>query len=426
MFKVLLLSKQGIQTKSPKEFLKLIDVNIKSAEKEFNKLDLGEKKELINKTKYHNKKKILFLSNDCTELLQSLAQPDLLDIYFSLCDHEISSIYHSLSGAQFKFLICLELWEKDKLNPNHILHWVEKFLLCKHEHIKSNLECLDPEFLASLLVMTGTKINCKDFRSFSPEDFETDQPLIEEFITFIYLSSQEQFNEICKAMAFVSQRDLENEVGRIHHGEIAEYHIPSFQEAKRIYNINSDDGLEDIYTTYDSSISLTVKENNFFFTRLFQYTGPESLNLNEKDLLQKSFHKISMQVVIADNLGIDADTIEAAKRKTFFLCSLGLEILCKNDLSLASKYLQNSGLIFCFQLGYKKISLFQENIRFIKNLNWDEKYDLNSKVTEALLLKLHSFKIPPIYFLNDNEIIEIKSLTSLNDLEAYIKKEFQF
>ncbi|MBW2344390.1 MAG: hypothetical protein JRF53_10340 [Deltaproteobacteria bacterium] len=343
------------------------------------------------------------------ELIRGLPHEDFFWLVKKVGDNDCLTLLELASQDQWQYLLDLEMWRKDRLNPDQAFQWLER------------LKQADPDGLARWLFGEGQAFaNFYFFKSIQlvikEEEEEVFQP-DEDFVAFdgvfyfrvLDKRHRETIENILRAMAEydleryqamllglagVLPAEIEEDMYRMRNIRMAEHGFLPFDEAFSIYapldagtistgdpgekaHILTDDkerslvplsplyhaGGPNLLTEAFSRVILTDdKERSLVpLSPLYHAGGPNLLTeafsrVTDSVLLDRmrlEFAGLCNQILSAD--GIWADDLEVlikTCRKAAGYLNLTLEKLCGEDLDSAGRLLRDQSLVSVFRVGF--------------------------------------------------------------------------
>ena len=310
------------------------------------------------------------------ELIHGLPQEDFFWLVKKVGDNDCLSLLEMASQDQWQYLLDLELWRKDRLNPDQAFQWLER------------LKQADPDKLAVWLFGQGQAFAhfyfFKSIQVVIKEEEEIFQ-LDDDFVAFdgvfyfrvLDKRHRETIENILRAMAEydleryqamllgfagVIPAEIEEDMYRMRNSRMAEHGFLPFDEALSVYapldagTISTGEPGEETHIFTDEKGRSLVP-----LSPLYHAGGPNLLTeafsrITDSMLLDRirlEFAGLCNQILSAD--GIRADDIEVlikTCRKAAGYLNLTLEKLCGEDLSSAGRLLRDQSLVSVFRVGF--------------------------------------------------------------------------
>lgn len=130
---------------------RLLPEDSEEAERVFNTLPVKQQVDLLLRS--HGKERLhyLFLAKNPEQLVQRLPELEVFLTVKEIGDRDVIPLIAMTTPEQFQFLLDLDFWKKDELDPEKILHWIEVLLECGEKKIAQFIQSTDLEFIALLL-----------------------------------------------------------------------------------------------------------------------------------------------------------------------------------------------------------------------------------------------------------------------------------
>ncbi|MCJ7641256.1 MAG: DUF6178 family protein, partial [Desulfobacterales bacterium] len=270
----------------------------KKDEEVFQDLPLENQLDAVLRSDAQKRLRYIFLSENPEELVQRL--PDL-ELYLTVKEVEEKDSIDLVSlttPEQFQYLLDLDFWKKDLLDPAKILHWMGILLECGEERIGQFVHSADPEFLTLLLkkFLHVTKQEGEPTETLNPSLFTLDQQyyvafkrpegriVFQRFLEYLYHFDNENYRRILESLIFELESDLEETGYRLKKGRLADQGFPDLEEALEIYRFvnpdsvrgerkgSSQTGLQDLAKPSPTFYPAFQKEGTFFSSVLSQAT----------------------------------------------------------------------------------------------------------------------------------------------------------
>jgi len=90
----------------------------------------------------------LFLSEHPEVLVQQLPELEVFLTVKEVGEKDCLDLISLTTPEQFQYLLDLDFWKRDQLDPEKILHWMEILLESGEKKITQFIHATDPEFMA--------------------------------------------------------------------------------------------------------------------------------------------------------------------------------------------------------------------------------------------------------------------------------------
>jgi hypothetical protein len=314
--------------------------------------------------------------DNARELVRGLPQEDFFWLIKKAGDNDCLTLLEMASQDQWQYLLDMELWRKDRLNPDQAFRWLER------------LKQADPDKLARWLFAEGEAFAYfyffKSIQVVIKEEEEVLNP-DEDFITFdgvFYFRvldkrysetienilramagyDLERYQAVLLGLAGVLPAEIEEDMYRMRNIRLAEHGFLPFDEALAIYapldagTIIAEEPGKKAYIFTDE-----IERSLVPLSPLYHAGGPNLLTeafsrITDSLLLDRirlEFAGLCNHILSAD--GIMADDLEVlikTCRKAAGYLNLTLEKLCGEDLASAERLLRDNSLISVFRVGF--------------------------------------------------------------------------
>jgi hypothetical protein len=318
--------------------------------------------------------RLIFLSEHPKELVQSLPELDLYLTVKALQDRDAVDLVSLTTAEQFQYILDLDLWKKDQLDPEKISHWLGVLLECGEERVLQFIRETDQEVIAQmlkkLLFVTKMEGEITERMDRSPL-FTLDQqygvaftkpetrPVLQRFLEYLHLADPEGYPRLLESLVSELGSELEELAYRHRKGRMADHGIPDFEEALDIYRFVHPDSLKASHLEKSAdapqegsvpSSGLTLafgQEGPFFSSVLSQVEDP-----SEQDRLGHEIAALYNKAVIAEP--IDEFSLDEMKRvgeRMFHYLNLGLEYTSQKEGPRGLEILRSYPIQRIFQAG---------------------------------------------------------------------------
>ena len=411
----------------------------------FQSLQIKDQLEFVLSCRGKERLRALFLSEHPEELVQSLPELEIFLTVKDLGEKDALDLISTSTAEQFQYLLDLELWKKDELDPKKILHWMEILLECGEKKVTQFIRASDLEWIALLLkkflhvtTLEGEPLEVRDriplftldqhyfilFRK--PETRVVFQPFLEIF----YRVDANGYRRVMEAQIVELESELEEEGYRLRNARMADYGFPNFEEALEIYRfINPDTPLlkEGFLATTaqgeagrgGSTFYLTFQEEGPFLASILSKVDDPS----EVDRLKEEITLLCNKAIVADS--VDRFTLEEMGRvaeKVFHTLNLGLQYLSREEEERALEILRSHPIQKIFQCGVGATLLLKKKAESILKGRWfggdrENLVFLDPPHLErfAGILK----KRPGLY--RNGRVEDFKSLRDLEEMKVFLE-----
>lgn len=374
------------------DFHSFLPEDPEEAQRIFNTLPAEQQLEIVLKTRGKERIHTLFLSEHTQELVRRLPELEVFLTVKEVGERDAMDLILLTTPDQFQYLLDLDFWKKDQLDPEKVLHWMEILIESGEEKVIQFIRSADPEFIALLLkkflhVMTLEEESLEG-RERIPL-FTLDQyyyvgfkgkgarEVFQPFLRILYRIDEEGYRRLMEAMIRELESDLEETGYRLRNSRLADYGFPDFEEALEIYRFVNPDSL-----TVGESPLLAVQEEtpqgSPTFTLTFQREGPFLSSLLSKINDPSVQNRLSVEMTALCNKAIVAepldqfemDGMKRVTQKVFHTLNLGLQYLSKEDEEKALRILRSVPVQRIFQSGVGATLLLRREAEELLKGSW--------------------------------------------------------
>src|SRR5208337_3470980 len=123
----------------------------KEAQRVFNSLPVGNQLDIVLRARERDRLHYLFLSEHPERLIQELPELEVFLTVKEAGEKDCLDLITLTTPEQFQYLLDLDLWKRDQLDPEKVLHWMEILLESGEKKASQFIESTDIEFIALLL-----------------------------------------------------------------------------------------------------------------------------------------------------------------------------------------------------------------------------------------------------------------------------------
>ena len=372
----------------------------KEAQKAFQSLPTKNQLDIVLKARGKERLHYLFLSENPKQLVQQLPGLEVFLTVKEVGERDSLELISLTTPEQFQYLLDLDFWKKDRLDPEKVLHWMELLVESGEKKVNQFIQSTDPEFIA-LLLKKFLAVNTIEGEALETRDrvplFTLDQyyyihfkgkgarEIFQPFLEIFYLVDNGGFRRLMDSLLLEFESELEETGYRLRNARLADYGFPDFEEALEIYRFLNPDSLT-VGERSPQAIGREEagKEGSVFYLT-FQNQGPffssvlsEIDDLDEQDRLKQEITALSNKAIVAE--AIDLSNIAAMERtvkKVYHYLNLGLLYLSKEDRIKASHLLRSLPLQRLFQCGVSTTILLRRKAESILERPWFSKDEEN-------------------------------------------------
>ncbi len=335
----------------------------------------------------------LFLSENPEQLVQRLPEQEVFLTVKEVGERDSLELISLTTPEQFQYLLDLDFWKKDQLDPEKVLHWMELLVESGEKKVAQFIQSTDPEFIALLLkkflevtTMEGEALETRDrIPLFTLDQYyyihfrgKGVREIFQPFLEIFYRVDHRGFRRLMDSLLVELESELEETGYRLRNARLADYGFPDFEEALEIYRFLNPDSLmrdershhvksQEEAGTGGSVYYLTFQNQGPFFSSVFS----EIDDLDEQDRLKQGITGLCNKAIVAE--AIDLSNIAAMERtveKVYHYLNLGLLYLSKEDRIKASQILRSLPLQKLFQCGVSTTILLRRKAESILKGSW--------------------------------------------------------
>ena len=367
--------------------------NPEEAQKVFQSLPPGDQLDVVLKARGKERLHYLFLSENPEQLVQQLPELEVFLTVKQVGERDSLELISLTTPEQFQYLLDLDFWKKDQLDPEKVLHWMELLIESGEEKVTQFIQSTDPEFIALLLkkflevvTMEGEILETRDrIPLFTLDQYyyihfrgKGAREIFQPFLEIFYRVDHRGFRRLMDSLLVELESDLEETGYRLRNARLADYGFPDFEEALEIYRFLNPDSL----ATGERAPRIrgrekAGKEGSVYYLT-FQNQGPffssvlsEIDDLDEQDRLKQEITALCNKAIVAE--AIDLSNIAAMERtveKVYHYLNLGLLYSSKEDRIKASHLLRSLPLQRLFQCGVSTTILLRRKAESILKGPW--------------------------------------------------------
>ncbi len=367
--------------------------NPAEAQKVFQSLPVGDQLDMVLKARGKERLHYLFLSEDPEQLVQQLPELEVFLTVKEVGEKDSLELISLTTPEQFQYLLDLDFWKKDRLNPEKVLPWMELLIESGEKKVTQFIESTDPEFIALLLkkflevtTMEGEALETRDrIPLFTLDQYyyinfkgKGVREIFQPFLEIFYRVDHRGFRRLMDSLLVELESELEETGFRLRNARLADYGFPDFEEALEIYRFLNPDSLTGEERSRHvtsreeggkggSVYYLTFQDQSPFFSSVFS----EIDDLDEQDRLKQEITALCNKAIVAE--AVDLSNIAAMERtveRVYHYLNLGLLYLSKEDRIKAVQTLRSLPLQRLFQCGVSTTILLRRKAESILKGPW--------------------------------------------------------
>lgn len=377
-------------------------------------------------------------------LVRNMAYGDFYWLIKKVGEEDCLPLLENASSEQWQYLLDMELWERDRLDLSQTLQWLDRLekadarrlakwffhegrAICYYFFFRTiQVEIKDNDEAAELPDDFFTLDGVYHIRALIPEERST----IENLLRNMAKEDPLRYQALLLGLAGVLPAETEEKMYRMKNVRLAEHGFLPFEEAVSVYSPLSPETLklEDTREISSTIAQDTVPRELVPLLPFYHLEGKDTLTAAIKgffdpllmDRLHLEFAGLCNQILSADGLEInDVDVLSRTCRKAAGYLNLGLEKVCKGDISKARQLLENHPLISFFRVGFGlalklkwRAERWMEKSWFLKQgldlTFWGEEW---GETLKGLLLD------KPLFYRGGREEIPYRDFRGFSELE---------
>jgi len=377
----------------------LFAMEANAAQALFNNLSLEEKVAIVLNTPWEKRQQLILLADNSQALVQGL--PDE-EIYWTIKETGTADalpVIARTSFEQFQYIIDIDCWQKDRIDMEQVMEWLQLMLRCNEAKVLEWLTNTDELFLNYVFkkLFTISKISedidlaeasdtlpqwTLDGRYYFQFANEEARLVSIPFLHLLYKTDSQLFYYVMDNTIWSFETELEDDLFRLRQSRIAEKGFPELDEALQVYQYLSPEHIKTVLrdqeffsraTPEGKSAPLTlrysigIKHPALFLQDVLAVID----NSQIFDRIQREIIHLSNQVMIAD--GREAREIQDLKkslRKVLGYANIGLELLSKQDTGTAAEIMKAVPMQFLFRAGYSQALDLKNRLEQLHKILW--------------------------------------------------------
>ncbi len=365
----------------------------KEAQRVFNSLPVGNQLDIVLRARGRDRLNYLFLSEHPEQLVVQLPELEVFLTVKEAGDNDCLDLISLTTPEQFQYILDLDFWKKDELDPEKVLQWMEILLEAGEKKVTQFIQSTDLDFIALLMkkflhvtalegehlegmdripLFTLDQVYFVDFRG------KKTRVIFEPFLQILYRVDKTNYQRLMDSLIVELESELEETGYRLRNGRLADYGFPDLEEALEIYRfVNPDsfagaEGFSQVISREevgkgDSFFYLTFQSEGLFFSSILSKID----DAYEQDRLKQEITAVCNKAIVAE--AIDLSNIAAMERvikKVYHTLNLGLQYLSKEDEGKAFGILRSLPVQRLFQYGVGTTLLLRRKAESILQGPW--------------------------------------------------------
>ena len=346
----------------------------RKAQEILNALPVRHQLDLVLQARGKQRLHTLFLSNHPVQLISQLPELEIFLTIKDIGERDCLDLISLTTPDQFQYLLDLDFWKKDELDPEKVLCWLGLLLECGEKKIFQFIRTAEPDFLVLLMkkflrvkTLEGEPVEVKEGAPFFTLDeyyfieFKSNdaKPILQPFLRLLHQIDGDLYRRLMESLIWELESELSEYGYRLRNNRLADYGFPDFEEALEIYRFVNPDtlmlekepaakwGREETEKGRPTFYLTFQKEGPFFSDVLSRVEEPL-----EQNRVKEEIAALSNKAMIAEGIDLfKIDEMEKVTKKVFHYLNLGLQYLSQEEETEALRVLQTLPIQKIFQCG---------------------------------------------------------------------------
>ncbi|MGA2517753.1 MAG: DUF6178 family protein [Thermodesulfobacteriota bacterium] len=365
----------------------------KEAERVFNSLAVKNQLDIVLRARDKERLHYLFLSEHPERLIQELPELEVFLTVKEAGEKDCLDLISLTTPEQFQYLLDLDLWKRDQLDPEKVLHWMEILLESGEKKASQFIESADIEFIALLLkkflhvtTMEGEHLEGMDrIPLFTLDQYhfihfrgKRTREIFEPFLQILCRVDRGSYQRLMDSLVMEFESELEETGYRLRNSRLADYGFPDFEEALEIYRfVNPDsfaggEGFSPVMSRDEagkegSVFYLAFRNEGLFFSSALSKIEDAC----EQGRLKQEITAVCNKAIVAEAIDLsNIAAMERAVKKVYHFLNLGLQYLSKEDEARSLEILRSLPMQKLFQYGVSTTLLLRRKAESILQEPW--------------------------------------------------------
>lgn len=363
------------------------------AQKVFQSLPHQNQLELVLRGRGKERLHVLFLSEHPEALVPSLPEQEVFLTIKEVGEKDCLELISLTTPEQYQYLLDIEFWKRDQLDPEKVFHWMEILLESGEKKVIQFIQTADPEFIALILkkflrvtTLEGEPIEKMDriplytLDQFYFIDFKglKAREVFEPFIKTFYRIDGEGYRRLMEALICELESELEETGYRLRNGRLYDYGFPDFEEALEIYQFIQPESLLRREGASKSKGPEPLRRESSIYYLIFHIEGPffsavfsQIDDPQEQDRLKQEITSLCNKAIIAE--AIDLSNLSGTERviqKVYHYLNLGLQYLSSEEEKRGVEILCSVPIQKIFQCGVSLTFQLRRRTSSILSNSW--------------------------------------------------------
>ena len=365
----------------------------KEAQRVFNSLSVENQLHMVLQARGKDRLHYLFLSEHPEQLVQELPELEVLLTVKEAGEKDCLDLISLTTSEQFQFLLDIEFWKRDQLDPEKVLHWIEILLESGEKKVIQFIQSADIEFIALLLkkFLHATTIDGEHLEGMdSIPLFTLDQyyfvhfrgkrtrEVFEPFLQILYRADSKSYQRLMDSLTVELESELEETGYRLRNSRLSDYGFPDFEESLEIYHFLNPDSPVSEGRPLQPAVQEEIAKGSSIFYLTHQGEGPFFSSIlskiddaHEQNRLKQEIAALCNKAIVAEAIDLsNIAAMERAVKKVYHTLNLGLQYLSRDDEFKAFEILQSLPVQRLFQYGVSTTLLLRRKAEAILKEPW--------------------------------------------------------
>jgi hypothetical protein len=417
----------------------------KEAQRLFNSLPIKNQLDIFLQARGKERLHTLFLSDHPEQLVQHLPELEVFLTVKEVGEKDSLELISLTTPEQFQYLLDLDFWKRDQLDPEKVLSWMEILLESGEKKMSQFIHSTDLEFIALILkkflrvtLLGGEHVEGMEriplftLDQFYFVDFKGSKTreVFEPFLQMLYRESNENYRRLMDSLMVELESELEEIGYRLRNGRLDDYGFPELEKALEIYQFVHPDSLNLKEGSMEAWTQEEEERGSSIFYLTYQQEGPflssilsRMVDPHEQDRWKQEITTLCNKAIVAEAIDLsNMIGMERAVKRVYHTLNLGLQYLSGQDEVKAVEILRSLPLQKLFQCGISTTILLRRKAESILNGSWfsgdrESLVFLDPSLFETFegILK----KRPALY--RDGIYEDFKNLQDLKEMENFLE-----
>ena len=418
----------------------------KEAQKIFQSLPVQNQLGLVLQSRGKDRLATLFLSEHPEELIQSFPEQEIFLTIKEVGEKDCLELISLTTPEQLQYLLDIEFWKRDQIDPEKVLHWMEILLESGEKKVVQFIRSTDSELIA-LALKKFLRVNTLEGEVTEGMDkvplFTLDQyyfigfkgvkarEVFEPFLKIFNRIDREGYQRLMDSLVYELELEVEETEYRLRNGRLNDYGFPDFEEALEIYRFVNPDSLvkRERSRSVESSSEESKRESSFYYLTFYS-EGPFFSTIlsqidhpQEMDRLKQEITALCNKAIVAEAIDLsNISGMERSVQRVYHYLNLGLQYLSQEEEKKALEILRVFPIQKIFQCGASLPILLRRKAETILKGSWFGGDQENLLLLDPPHLgKLEGvLRRRPLFYRNGVDD-DFKALRDLKEMEVFLE-----